>query len=302
MPSLKDWLRASWDDFVRRWPTLMAVAGVGGAATLLGAFLPLLAAGLAVLMGVDSMTAFGLGGSVALAVGLWLSTWTQAAILRAALFEEGAAEVLSRSWDMTAAFCWVLTLFLLAVGGGFFLLLIPGLILGVLFFFAAAYQMSGEAEGMRAMELSWARVRPRMGEAGWRLTLTGLITMAPGWIPFVGWIIAPFWAPFGIVASARLARDLRDAAPQAQAPRLAGLVSVLSLVCAVGVGFSCWGGLKTYSRLREAALSGKLFAGGIDQETGSALIAVMSGNASEAQTQKAYSFVLAQSSGVFTAP
>lgn len=280
----------------------MAVAGVGGAATLLGAFLPLLAAGLAVMFGVDSMTAFGMGGSVALLVGLWLSTWAQAAVLRAALFEEHASEVLSRSWDMTAAFCWVLSLFLLAVGGGFYLLILPGVLLGVLFFFAPIYQMSGEAAGMGALELSWARVRPRMGEAGWRLFIAGVITMAPGWIPFVGWVIAPFWTPFAVVASARLARDLRDAAPEARAPRLAPLVAGLSLVCVVGMGVSCWGGLRTYARLREAALSGKLFAGGIDQETGDALIAVLSGNASEEQGRKALSFVIARSSGAFAAP
>ncbi|OGS41051.1 MAG: hypothetical protein A2506_09560 [Elusimicrobia bacterium RIFOXYD12_FULL_66_9] len=302
MPSYKDWLRASWDDYVRRWPTLMAVAGVGGAATLLGAFLPLLAALLASSMGVETWTAFGLGGSVALGVGFWLSTWTQAAILRAVVCDEGTAEALSRSWEMTSAFAWVLCLFMLAAGGGFYLLLVPGILLGVLFFFAPVYQMSGEAEGMRAMELSWARVRPRMGEAGLRLSAAGLITMAPSWIPFVGWLIAPFWSPFGIVASARLARDLRDAAPDAQPPRLGALVAGLSLVCALGVGLSCWGGLRAYSRLREAALSGNLFAAGLDQETGNALIAVLSGTASEGQRQKAFDFAVVRSSVIFTAP
>ncbi len=263
----------------------MVVAGVATAATLLGAFLPLLAAGLAALAGVEFWTAFGLGGSVALAVGLWLSTWTQAAVLRAALFDEGASEVLSHSWAMTPAFCWVLSLFLLAAGGGFYLLVLPGVLIGVMFFFAPFYQMSGEAEGMRAMELSWARVRPRLGEAGLRLSLAGLLTMVPGWIPYVGWILAPFWAPFGIVASARLARDLRDAAPEVPPPRLAALVAGLSLVFVGGAGVSCWGGLQIYHRLREAVLSGKLFASGLDQETGNELIAV-----------------LARFSGLFSAP
>ena len=302
MPSLKDWLRASWNDFIRRWPTLMAVAGVGAAATMLGVFLPLLAAGLAALMGVEALSAFGLGGSVALAVGFWLSTWTQAAVLRAALTEEGASEVLSRSWAMTTPFAWVLSLFLLAVGGGFFLLVLPGVLLGMLFFFGPYYQMSGEAEGLRSLELSWARVRPRMGETGWRLSLAGLLTMAPGWIPYIGWLIAPFWTPFGIVASARLARDLRDAAPEARPPRLAALVAGLSLVCVLGAGVSCWGGLRTYHKLRDGALSGKLFASGLDEETGHALIAVLSGKASEEQRQKAFSYVVAQSSGVLTLP
>lgn len=280
----------------------MAVAGVGGAATMLGAFLPLAAAALAVIRGVDSWSAFGLGGTVAVAIALWLGTWTQAALLRASLTEEATAQVLSVSWNMTPAFSWVASLLMLAALGGFFLLIIPGLVLTTLLFFAPAYQMSGEVEGLHALELSWARVRPRLGQAGGRLGLTALLTLVPGWIPFIGWLIAPFWSPFGIIASARLARDLRLAAPDAKPPNLHGLVAGLSVVCLLGLGVSGWASVQAYRRVSAAAMSGTLFSEGLDQETGDALIAVLTGQASEQQRQKALDFVVARSSGALSLP
>jgi len=298
MPSYQDWLTASWRDFCRRWGVMLTVAGVGGASTILGVFLPLLAAGLAAMFGAETWTCFGLGFSAALLLGLWLSTWTQAAVLRAALCEEGAGEILSRSWAMTLAFSWVLSLFLLAVGGGLFLLVLPGLILSVLFVFAPVYQMSGEAEGLRALELSWARVRPRFGEVSLRLCAAGLITAAPGWIPYVGWLIAPFWTPFGIVATARLAHDLRQSAPIENPPRLGTLTAALSLVCLLGLGAMGWGSWRSYRALHDAAVEGRLTASGLDAQTGNALIAVLSGKATQAQTQTALSFVVSKSSEV----
>ncbi|OGR49303.1 MAG: hypothetical protein A2X37_10240 [Elusimicrobia bacterium GWA2_66_18] len=302
MPTIADWLRASWRDFIRRWTVLMAAAGLTAAATLLAVFLPLLAAGLAALAGADSFTAFGLGGCAALVLALWFSTWAQAAVLRACLFEESVVEVLSRSWDMTAGFAWALTLFLVAAGGGFFLLLLPGLFLSVLLFFGPVYQMSGEAEGVRAMELSWARVRPRFAAVGLRLFVGLSVTWLPGAIPYVGWILAPFWAPFGIVATARLARDLREASPDAAPARLAPLFAVLGLVFTLGAALSGRSALRAYAAGREAILSGRLNAEGLDEETGQAMIAVLSGRASEAQRRQALAFALSKSRQTFQAP
>lgn len=301
MPTIGDWLRASWRDFVRRWTVLMAAAGLTAAATILAVLLSLLAAGLAALAGADSLAAFGLGGCAALVLALWLATWAQAAVLRACLFEENVAEVLSRSWASTSGFAWVLTLFLVAAGGGFFLLFLPGLLLSVLLFFGPVYQMSGEAEGLRAMELSWARVRPRFFAVGLRLFVGFLATWLPGAIPYVGWMIAPFWAPFGIVATARLARDLREASPGAAPARLAPLFAALGFVFALGAALSGRSALRAYAAGREAILSGRLNAEGLDEETGQAMIAVLTGRANEAQRSKALAFALSKSRQTFQA-
>src|SRR5258708_1524726 len=52
MPSITDWLKASWGDFRRRWAVLLAVAGVGGGATMAAGFLPFIPASLATIFGV----------------------------------------------------------------------------------------------------------------------------------------------------------------------------------------------------------------------------------------------------------
>jgi len=236
MPSFADWLRASFDDYRRRWAVLLAVAGMSGAAALLGGFLPFVPAGLLSLAGVGPAWAvWGSATLVSLCAVLWLSTWAQAAATRAALTDDGAAECLKKGWALTGAFGWVLTMTLLAVAGGWFLLVAPGLVLSVLLFLAPMITASGEADGVRALALSWARVRPRFGLVAARVLAASLLAAAPGWIPYVGWLIAMFWAPFGLVAVARLEKDVRAADPAPAAPAwMGGAVAALSLVFVLG--------------------------------------------------------------------
>ena len=234
MPSFADWLKASWEDFRRRWTVLFAVAGAGGTATLAAGFLPFVPAALATLLGVGPAWAvWSAAVLVSLAAVMWLSTWTQAAMTRAALTGETTRECLSLAWGQTSAFAWVLSLVLLAAGGGYLLLVVPGLILSVMFFAAPFCSISGEAQGVRALGLSWARVKPRFGAVALRLLAAAAITAAPGWIPYLGWVVMLFWAPFGFIAMARLDKDLRAADPAAEPPgwmgaALAGLFVVVA--------------------------------------------------------------------------
>lgn len=303
MPSFEDWLRASWKDFRRRWTTLMAVLSATGAATLLGVLLPLVPAMLATLAGVGPAWAvWGLAGSASLLAALWLSTWAQVAAVRAAQTDESVGECLTRSWRQTPDFAWLVTLTFLVLGGAFSLLVLPGVAFFVLFFFAPFYEISGEAVGTRALGLSWARVRPRFLETAAKLLAIGLIASAPGWIPYVGWLIAPFWAPIGIVAVARLASDLRAAAPEAAPPPwLPRAVKVLTLVFAGGLGALCVLSLALARSALPVAVSmlGRMAAGGLDEQTGQALIAVLEQKATPAQLDKAYAFVMAQSSSTW---
>src|ERR1039458_9388266 len=95
MPSFADWLKASWEDFRRRWAVLLAVAGTGGAVTLAAGFLPFLPAALATLFGVGPAWAvWGSAAVVSLSAVLWFSTWAQAAMMRAAMTDETARECL----------------------------------------------------------------------------------------------------------------------------------------------------------------------------------------------------------------
>lgn len=240
MPAFADWLKGAWADFRRRWTVLLAVAGLAGAATLLGAFLPLLAAALLSLAGAGPAWAvWGAGAAAALLAALWLSTWGQAALTRAALTDEPAAACLKEGWALTGAFGWAFTLILLAVAGGWCLLILPGLLLSVLLFPAPLIVADGEARGVAALALSWARVRPRLATVALRLAAAGLIAAAPGWLPYVGWLIAMFWSPIGLVLLARLARDLRAAEPAPEAPRWMGAaVAALALVFVAGTALA----------------------------------------------------------------
>lgn len=296
MPSFSDWLRGSWEDYRRRWTVLLAVAGTGGAASLAAGFAPFVPASLA--------TAFGLGPAwavwaiaslAALLLILWLTTWTQAAMLRAALTGETAGACLSRGWAQTGAFGWVLTLVLLAVAGGYCLLLVPGLLLSVLLFAAPFSQIRGEAQGTRALGLSWARVRPRFGTVALRMFAATALGAAPGWIPYVGWIVMMFWAPFGLVALARLDRDLREADPAPAAPAWMG-----GAVAGLSAAFLVVGTLSAVLAARAVSEAARTFnepgglASRVKPETMQALLDSFSGQATDEQKRAAEAELLAE--------
>ncbi len=245
MPSFADWLRASWTEFRSRWGVLIVVLGAGGAGTLLGGFFPIVLAVIVSLFGVFSAWAvWGMAAAVAILAILWLSTWAQAALVRAAMTDESAMGCMTRAWSQTDAFAWALTLAILAVAGGWVLFVIPGLIISVNLFAAPMIVISEETHGVRALAVSWGRTAPRFFAVASRIAALGLITVLPGRIPYVGWIVAMFWAPFGVVAAARLAKDLRAADPTPTEPGwMTGAVAGLTAVFVLGsaaAGVAAW--------------------------------------------------------------
>ena len=289
MPSFAEWLKASWKDFRRRWGVLLAVAGAGGAATLVAGCVPFIPAALATAFGVGPAWAvWGAAVVVSLTAILWLSTWAQAALMRAALTEEPLRACLTLAWSQTAAFAWVLSLALLAVVGGYFLLIVPGLILSVMLFAAPFCQISGEAEGAAALGLSWARVKPHFWTVAGRLLAATLITAAPGWLPYVGWLVMMFWAPFSFIAMARLDKDLRAAEPQATSPAWMGTAMAgLTAVVLIGTVAAAFAAVRlTTDAMREFNAPGGL-ASRIRPETAQALTDAYSGQATQEQKSKA---------------
>ncbi len=295
VPSFADWLRESWKDYRRRWAVLLAVAGTSGALTLLAGGLPFLPAAVLSLVGVGPVWAVWGGAClVSILAVLWLSTWSQAAVTRAALTEDSVGACLKDGWALTAAFGWVFSLVLLAVGGGGVLLIVPGLLLSVLFVLAPMIVASGEAEGVRALELSWGRVRPRFGLVATRIVAAGLIAAAPGRLPYVGWLVELFWAPIGLVLIARLEKDLRASDPRPQAPRgLGAAVAALSLALVVGTAAAAFAA----TRLVRAAIAStgglESFARRVRPETAQAYVEAL-GRGDEEGAKKELSQVLAQ--------
>jgi hypothetical protein len=295
MPSFGDWLKASWGDFRRRWAVLLAVAGAGGGATLAAGFLPFVPAALATLFGVGPAWAvWGSASVVSLTAVLWLSTWAQAAMMRAALTDETTRECLTAAWGQTEAFAWVLTLALLAVAGGYVLFIIPGLILSVMLFAAPFCQISGEAKGTRALGLSWARVKPHFGEVALRLFAATALTAAPGWIPYVGWIIMMFWAPFSFIAMARLDKDLRAAEPEAAPPDWMGAaVGGLGAVLIIGTAAAAFVGVRLASAAARDFNSPGGLASRVRPEKAQAFVDAYMTQGSDEQKKKAFDDLLA---------
>ncbi|NNN06450.1 MAG: hypothetical protein HKL90_11165 [Elusimicrobia bacterium] len=305
MPPFWDWIGACWSDYRRLWGRLMTVLGVAGAATLAAVALPLIPTLILAVMRIGPpWVVVGVGATASLTVALWASSWGQAAALRAVRYDEPAADSLSRAWPQTAAFGWVVTLTFLAMGGGYCLFVLPGVALTVLLFFAPYYEISGEGVGTEALGLSWARVAARPGDAVVRLLAALILAWAPSQIPLVGWLIAMVWAPFGLVATSRLADDLRAASPDARSPEWMGrAVAGLSAVLLVGLLSASLGAVYLARRALPMAsgMAGRLMAGGIDPASGRALLAVAQGTATPEQKRQAYDFAVAASSAAWNA-
>jgi hypothetical protein len=191
---------------------------------------------------------------------------------------------------------------MLAVGGGFIALILPGLVLSALVFFAPFYQLDGEERGMGALELSCARVRPQFGAVSGRLALAALIAWLPSWIPWVGWLIGPLWAPFSLVACARLAADLKALSPSPERPSLRIPVAVLSVLFVV----TCLA--STYQAARRARAAGEAYAEGRltlpppDALTAQSLAALLQGQATQEDVQRSATYVISLSTSIGKAP
>lgn len=295
LPSVEDWLSASWADYKRRWAPLMGVLAVGFAASLAAMLLPLLVAGLVLYAtGGSAWLILGAGWLASTFALLLVSTWAQAAAIRAACVDEPAAASLSEGWRRTPAFAWVLSLVTLAICGGFILVIVPGLIAAALLFFAPFYQMSGEDAGMGAVELSFARVRPYLGAVASRLLLLAVIAWAPSWIPWIGWLVGLVLAPFVIVAVARLADDLKTLTPAPVRPSLGAPVAALSAVLLLATIGVTWAAARTAFALGESYASGKLALP--DAETAASMRAVLEGTGTEEDAQRSTAYVLSLSS------
>jgi HAMP domain-containing protein len=294
LPDIADWLSASWTDFRRRWGVLMAVAAVGGAATLAGVLLPLLPAGIATLLGAGSpWIVWGTALLAGMLIGMWLSTWGQAALVRAAAADEGASDALAAGWRQTPAFAWVLSLAMLAAAGGLVLLVIPGLLLCSLFFFAPFYQLSGESDALDALELSFSRVIPVLWPVSFRLALACLIAAAPSWIPWIGWLIGPLWAPFALVACARLAADLKTLTPSPEKkPWMAPAIIALSTVFVLAFAAASLAAARRIQALRQSYASGELAQTMPDELTARSLLAVLQGKGTDEDNQRALDYAI----------
>lgn len=252
--TIEAWLNRSWERFARRWWVMVAVSGIAGAATLSGIVLPALGGMLVSGLGRWSpWLVWGVAGGAALLAALWLSTWAQAAAIEAARGERGIGECLADGWVKTGPFAWALSLELMATGGAFFLLLLPGLWLAPLFFWAPFIALSEGLGGVEALEASWRRVYGRWWAVAGRLALVAAVPFAVGLIPIAGFFLSLAAGPFTLFMLVELAEQLRasDPGPSAPAPRLAWPVAVLSGVFLAASWFVIKAGLAAALTVQE---------------------------------------------------
>jgi hypothetical protein len=213
-------LERSFQRFKRvGWP-LLGIGGVGAALTLASVMLPLCAASLywAFSSGPSPLCWF-LAGLVGVSAALWLTSWAQAAMVEAALDVSGEPVTVSRcyraSWPKVGAFSWVCVLFFCAAAGGLFLLVVPGVFVGVAWAFAPVVVVAEGVGGPKALARSFGYVRGRWLAVFLRLLLLGALTSAVSAIPVVGALAGAVAAPFVLLATVVLYEDLRRTAPSA---------------------------------------------------------------------------------------
>lgn len=201
---------AAWDIYKQKVLTLLGI-------TLISVLLFILSFSVVALAGLLGKMMAGLktllmaaGGLGSLALGLFILSWTSAAYFRAiSVPDSGAMESLRR----TKGIVWGYLLFLFLWGfltmGGFFLLIIPGILFMVWFAFSPFIYLEEDAGGLGALMRSREYVKGYWWPAALRLLGVWLLYTVISAIPFVGQVIGFILAPFLFIHMFVLYKDLK---------------------------------------------------------------------------------------------
>jgi hypothetical protein len=209
--SIGDLLSDSWNIFKTRFPVLMGLY-------LLPFFLMLGVMGIFIVVSLLSRSFLSLDIKAAIAGGVLIGmipamvimSWGMAGFTYAVVDETvGFTEALSKGWSRLWAFTWVWSLVGFIVTGTLFLLIVPGILLGIWFFFAP-FVLAGEDEkGMNALLKSKEYVRGQWFPVFGRMAAVSSISFGIGLIPVVGSLIGVIFAPFFLVYTKLVYDDLR---------------------------------------------------------------------------------------------
>ncbi len=139
--------------------------------------------------------------------------WGIAAAVTAAVNENaGFREAFDGAKSCWISLAWISTLNGFIVGGATLLFIIPGVLTGVWFFAAIYLAVTERIYGMDALLKSKALVKGRFWEVLGRLALVWFAGFLMGMIPFAGWLFTIAMAPFSMLYTVMLYRDLSDTA------------------------------------------------------------------------------------------
>lgn len=284
LPKIGVWLSDTWRSYKTRLWGLLLVGGTGSAVGLLAGLLGALLAAVAWAAGLGR-AGVACGLLVSVSAVLWIVSWAQAAMMESALSAEplSLASAYRRSAGKVAAFSWVCILWFLALTGGLFLLILPGLILGVGLAWAPFVCVAEGDGGLAALERSLAYARGRWGATALRLFLIGVAASLPSAVPVIGPILGALAAPFALIGMAGLYRDLSRGREARPAPvfwggRVLLGASALGLAIPLALAVPLVGAFSSKLPRLEAAAR-RLAAGSLDDATSQKVVALLqSGN------------------------
>jgi len=229
-----DLFSMSWQLFQRRFAVLIGLYLLTMVAFMLPACI---AIGAAMLAGMaKGGVALVLTGAVGLLVGMYLGFRCFAAFLHAVVDDQlafGAA--LEKGKGLIIPLAWIGFLTGFIIGGGFFLLIIPGIIFMVWFFFAQFILVKEDARGMSALLKSREYVRGEWFNVALRLLLVWAASVLLGIIPLAGPVLCIAFFPFVMIFHYLLYQDLREM--KGDVPFPCGTVDILRWPAVALAGF-----------------------------------------------------------------
>jgi Flp pilus assembly protein TadD len=147
---------------------------------------------------------------LALVGAVWLGNWGMSAFLTAIADEQcGIKEAFRQARPKILAHVWLGVLTGLIVTGAHLLLVIPGVIFAVWFFFAPFVFIDEDVRGMDALLKSKAYVRGRWLGVCLRLVAIWCVSVLIASIPIAGQVLALFLVPFSFIYTFLLYKDLK---------------------------------------------------------------------------------------------
>ena len=209
LPEIGTLFSRSWAIFQRRFATLIGLYLLSVIAFIIP---PALLVGAAILAGVAKGGAvFLLLGAVGALVGMYIGFSCFGAFLHAVTDPELAfGDALAKGRTIVLPLLWLGLLTGFIVGGGFLLLILPGIIFTVWFFFTQFILVREDLHGMGALLKSREYVRGEWFNVALRLLLVWAASLLLGMVPLAGPILTIVFFPYVMIFHYLVYCDLRE--------------------------------------------------------------------------------------------
>jgi hypothetical protein len=198
LPGIGELFSRTWEVYQERVWTLLGLYLTSLIATATSALVFIGAGLLVAKLAPAASTPLIMAGFLAgVTVGLFVLTWGFAALLIAVVDENaGFMESISRGKAKILPFAWLYTLMTLVIFGGCILLIIPGLVLSICFFFSQYILAEDDTRGLDALMKSKSYVKGYWWGIFFRLLAVWIVSIILNIIPFVGPFLVLAFTPF----------------------------------------------------------------------------------------------------------